>query len=84
MSQGILKAIEVSGNVDEQHELHLDAPLPITGPSRVRIIILFPEQPDIDEGEWLKAAETNPAFDFLKEAREDIYTLNDGKPFSEE
>ena len=35
----------------------------------------------IDEKEWLQAAATNPAFDFLKEPEEDIYTLADGKPF---
>jgi hypothetical protein len=36
---------------------------------------------DIDEYEWLKAAARNPAFDFLNDPEEDIYTLADGKPF---
>jgi len=31
----------------------------------------------IDEMEWLRAAAANPAFDFLKEPEEDIYTLAD-------
>lgn len=79
----VLKAVEVAGNIDEQHQLHLDSPLPIEGPSRVRVIILFPEQADVDENEWLKAAATNPAFDFLKEAREDLYTVTDGKSFDD-
>jgi len=35
---------------------------------------------DKDEMEWLRAATSNPAFDFLKEPEEDIYTLADGKP----
>lgn len=30
---------------------------------------------------WLKAAMHNPAFDFLHDNTEDIYTLADGKPF---
>lgn len=35
----------------------------------------------LEELEWLKAALGNPAFDFLKDPEEDIYTLADGKPF---
>jgi hypothetical protein len=76
-----LKAIEVGGTIDEQRRLQLDEPLPIVGPSRVRVIILIPDETDIDEKEWLQAAASNPAFDFLKEPEEDIYTLADGKPF---
>jgi len=34
-----------------------------------------------EENEWLKIAVQNPAFDSLKDSREDIYTLKDGKPF---
>lgn len=36
---------------------------------------------EINENEWLNAAASNPAFDFLKNPEEDIYTLTDGKPF---
>ena len=36
------------------------------------------EDVDIDEKEWLRSASVNPAFDFLKEQEEDIYTLVDG------
>jgi hypothetical protein len=79
----ILKAITVTGTIDEQRQLHLDAPLPIAGPSRVHVIILIPEEADIDEREWLRLAPTNPAFDFLGAPEEDIYTLADGKPFHE-
>lgn len=79
-----LKAIEVGGTIDEQRQLQLDEPLPIVGPSRVRVIILIPDETDIDEKEWLQAAATNPAFDFLKEPEEDIYTLADGKPFHDQ
>ena len=79
-----MRAIEVTGTVDEQHQLHLDEPLPIAGPTWVRIIILFPEEADIDEREWLRSAAMNPVFDFLKDPAEDIYTLADGKPFYDE
>jgi hypothetical protein len=37
---------------------------------------------DKDEMKWLRAAASNPAFDFLRRSNEDIYTLADGKPFN--
>lgn len=75
------RAIELTGVIDDKRQLHLDEPLPIVGPSRVRVIILVPEESDISEGEWLRFAASNPAFDFLKDPAEDIYTLEDGEPF---
>ncbi len=78
------KAIETTATIDAQRRLVLDEPLPVVGPTRVRVIILLPEEADIDEREWLLAAAANPAFDFLKEVGEDIYTLADGKPFHDQ
>ena len=75
------RAIETAGIIDADHQLVLDDPLPISGPTRVKVIILIPDETDIDEAEWLRAASANPAFDFLKDSSEDIYTLQDGKPF---
>ena len=66
--------------IDEQRQLHLDAPLPIIGPSRVKVIILIHEETDFNEEEWLRSAVSNPVFDFLKDSEEDIYTVADGKP----
>jgi hypothetical protein len=80
----MIKAIEITGTIDEQRQLLLDEPLPIVGPSRVRVIILLDEETDIDEKEWLRTAAANLAFDFLKEPEEDIYTLADGKPFHDQ
>lgn len=79
-----MRAIEVTGTIDEQGQLYLDQPLTMAGPGRVRVILLFPEKDDIEEREWLRAAACNPAFDFLKDTGEDIYTLADGKPFHDE
>jgi len=76
-----IKAIETTGTIDAQRRLLLDEPLPVVGPTRVRVIILLPGEADIDEMEWLRGAAANPAFDFLKEPEEDIYTLADGRPF---
>jgi hypothetical protein len=75
------KAIEATGTIDAQRRLVLDELLPVVGPTRVRVIILLPEEIDVEEKEWLQAANANPAFDFLKEPEEDIYTLEDGSPF---
>ena len=75
------KAVEVTGTIDAQRRLILDEPLPIKVPTRVRVIITFLEEADINEKEWLLAAAGDPAFDFLKDPEEDIYTLADGRPF---
>ncbi len=77
-------AIETTGTIDDQHQLILDEPLPVTGPTKVRVIILLPDEGDIDEAEWLRAAAGNRAFEFLKKPEEDIYTLEDGKPFNDQ
>jgi hypothetical protein len=76
-----MKAIETTGTVDSERRIVLDEPVAVEGPTRVRLIILLPEDADIGEEEWLKAAARNPAFDFLREPGEDIYTLADGRSF---
>ncbi len=78
------KAIETTATINSNRQLVLDEQLPIVGPTKVRVIILLPEDVDIDEKEWLRSASVNPAFDFLKEPEEDIYTLADGKPFHDQ
>jgi hypothetical protein len=79
--ENVEKAIEATGIIDAERRLVLDEPLPVIGPARVRVIILLPEDTEVDEKEWLRAASANPTFDFLKEPEEDIYTLEDGRPF---
>ena len=79
-----LTAIEMTGTVNEYHELHLDDILPIPGPKRVRVIVMYSAVDECDEKEWLHAASQSPAFDFLKDPGEDIYSLIDGKPFHDE
>ncbi len=63
----LTRAVEIAGEVDAQHHLHLDGPIPPIGPTRVRVIILFPHEA------------VYPAFDFLSDPAEDIYTLEDGQ-----
>ncbi len=78
-----MTAIEVTGQIDEHYQLQLDTRLPVRGPKRVRVIVLYPSD-ELNEAEWLYAASINPAFDFLHDPEEDIYSLNDGQPFHDE
>jgi len=82
--EATMTAIEMTGTIDEHRQLQLDDLLPIPGPMRVRVIILYPLSEEWDEAEWLRAAAGNPAFDFLSDPEEDIYSLRDGKPFYDE
>ena len=76
-----VRAVEMTGTVDERRQLQLDGELPISGPIRVRVIVLCPASDEWDETEWLYAAAHNPAFDFLNDPEEDIYSSADGEPF---
>ncbi|MGB5158040.1 MAG: hypothetical protein WBN77_11485 [Desulfobacterales bacterium] len=76
-----MTAIETTGTIDENSQLKLDGPLPFSGPKRVKVIVLSPLDDEIDEISWLRAASCNPAFSFLSDPGEDIYSISDGKPF---
>jgi hypothetical protein len=82
----LMTAIEMTGTVDENHQLQLDGKLPFAGPKRVRVIVLSPLTEfadELSEIEWLKASLNNPAFEFRRDPEDDIYTINDGKPLYE-
>jgi len=72
-----MKAIELTGDIDEQHRLqaHVPEELPI-GP--VRLIVLLPEEDDAG-GAWGQGIAKAWA-DELRDSRQDIYTLDDGQP----
>ena len=78
-----MHAIEMTGTIDAQHQLVLDEVLPMAGPVRVRVIVLVDVLDEIAEAAWMKSAAANPAFAFLDDEREDIYSLSDGKVFRE-
>lgn len=77
-------AIEVSGTINENHQIQLDEPLPIEASKRVRVIVLYSTDDNFSEKEWMQAAAANSAFAFLNDPAEDIYTLEDGQPLSDE
>jgi hypothetical protein len=79
--EAAMTAIETTGTVDEEHRLSLDEALPVSGPMRVRVIVLYPAAEGIDEDEWLRAAARNPAFRDLEAPEEEVYSLDDGDPF---
>jgi hypothetical protein len=79
-----LTAIEMTGSIDENHQLQLDGVLPVPGPMRVKVIVMYPLSDEWDEAEWLRAAAHNPAFDSLKDSEEEIYSMTDGEPFRDE
>ncbi len=72
-----LKAIKTMASVDEQGNLHPDTPMP-SNAKRVDLIVLFPDD-DEREIDRLTSGANNPAFDFLNDPAEDIYTANDGR-----
>ena len=79
----MMKAIELSGFLDDKGMLKLDNPLKIIN-QRVKIIILIPEKDEINDLAWLQANSLNPAFDFLNDKEEDIYSITDGEPMTDE
>ena len=78
-----MKAIEINAKTDKSGHLKID--YPVNKPeSNVRVIILVDEKTDEvnEEMLWMKTIASNPAFDFLKEPGENIYSLTDGEPFN--
>lgn len=80
----IARAIETSGTLEDERHIALDQPLQSLARTHVRLIILLPEDTEPDETEWRRAAAESSAFAFLGDASEDIYTLDDGRPFRDE
>jgi len=79
-----MSAFEMTGVIDKHQRLQLDGVLPISGPRRVRVLVLCSDSDDLSESEWLYAASHNPAFADLNDPHEDIYTMADGKPFHDQ
>lgn len=63
----------------EQAEAYLE--MSIAGAEALR---RAEQDEEIPETEWLAAASSSGAFDFLADPREDIYSPEDGRPFVDE
>jgi hypothetical protein len=73
-----MRAIEINARIDNKGFIQLEHPLGIKE-KKVKLIILMEEDSPENENSWLKAISSNPAFSFLNEPDENIYTANDGK-----
>ena len=74
-----MKAIELVWDIDEQHRLQAQVPAELpTGP--VHLIVLLPEEDDAGTS-WAKGIAREWAEE-LSDARQDIYTLEDGQPLN--
>ena len=74
-----MKAIELMGDIDEQHRLLARVPEELSaGP--VRLIVLLPDEDD-GGATWAKGIAKEWA-DELRDSRQDIYTLEDGQPMN--
>ncbi len=80
----MIQAFEIKGQVDGNGQLILENPLmSLLHNKQVRIIVLLDrEEDEYNEAKELHSLSVDPAFDFLKDEAEDIYTLKDGQPFT--
>jgi hypothetical protein len=75
-----MKAIEINSKTDKKGHLKINYPLR-QADKNVRVLILVEEDTEADEERiWLEAVSKTPAFNFLYEKEEDIYSVNDGEP----
>ena len=79
-----MRVIETTGTLTAQGQLQLDQPMPQAKSSPVRVIVLLPDDDDLEQENWLQAVANNPSFAFLHDPEEDIYTLADGHPVNDE
>ena len=73
----ITRAVEIQGEIDDQHRLPANVPLTLqVGAGRVIVLVS-----EADEGgdAWAAGIASEWA-DELKDTHQDIYTLNDGQP----
>ena len=72
-----MKALELIGEVNDKSQLQAQVPETLP-PGQVRIIVLIPEEDEAGAA-WRQGIAREWAAE-LGDPREDIYTLEDGKP----
>jgi hypothetical protein len=73
-----MQALKIIGEIDEQRRLIAAVPDSIA-PGKVSLLVLGPADEDETGDAWM-AGIAHEWQDELSDPREDIYTLNDGKP----
>lgn len=78
-----MKAIEFKSKTDKKGHLKIDYKLNRSD-KIVRVLILLDEEQSESDEEtlWMDSISSNPAFEFLNDSAEDIYSLKDGEPFN--
>lgn len=76
-----MKAVELRTRTKEDGSISIEH-TGLSGGVLVRILILSEEEEGEEEKLYLKTISRNPAFDFLNEPEEDVYSPKDGKPFN--
>jgi hypothetical protein len=79
-----MKAIEINSKTDHSGLLKIDYHIG-KSEKKVRILLLLEDDtyPMEEEKLWMEAVSNNPAFNFLNEPEEDVYSLNDGEPIND-
>lgn len=78
-----MKIIEINSKTDRKGNLKIEKKLGVADKD-VRVCVFVDEENANDEERlYLKSISNNPAFDFLNDPDEDIYSLRDGKPIND-
>jgi len=79
-----MQAIELKTKTDKNGHLNLTCDLN-KREINVRVIILVDEKNEGEDEEklWMDSIASNPAFEFLNEPGENIYSITDGEPFND-
>jgi len=72
-----MRAIELLGEIDDQHRLSAEVPEDFPAGS-VRLIVLMPDEDEAGLA-WARGVSTEWSAD-LSDPNQDIYTLDDGQP----
>ena len=78
-----MRAIEIVSKTDKTGLLKINYKLD-KSESNVRVLILLDDDNEQeDEKLWMRSISRNPAFNFLNDPAEEIYSLNDGEPLND-
>ena len=74
-------AFETKGTIDGEGFLTVERSMTLRN-RKVRVLVLLQEEEE--NAKWIQAVAANPAFGFLADEAEDIYSLNDGSDLPDE
>ena len=79
-----MRAIEINLKTDKFGHLKIDYPLN-KSERKVRVLILVEDDSTeiLEENILMNSISKNPAFDFLGEPEEDVYSQKDGEPLND-